>query len=535
MALIIFKYCLPALLAYILFVGISGQLNPFRKPRELAERPSWLLGLWTAVAITLVLGIGLHMAYQMNLAEIEQLLVPSAWLLAGILAPGLIAYFLYHRAVRQELDAQARLQEAKAPSQPDLNSIEIVDFDETEDSASNINTEFDGSELFSDITDDDIELPVTSDTFADRISAQLSANSAEFAGSEKSIVIDRSVASDEIVTGIEHMTWSRSEINTASTQVLDEPEELVTGIEHMHWGDEERARQIAQHKPEIAEEECVTGIEHMLCPEHQTAPRVTEHLTAGGEPIMQAEVEAEVEDQSVLAVPHDTGMSKADEEVETRIALSNQIQTLERALEYETTLREETEKHLLITRKGLSALESEAHEFELKKADALIELEERLEVQIKRTAKSEAHSIRIEKQKAALESQLMELKTSVLDAKREIRQSTAARAKALSTASKSVAFAQQAIKDRAALEQQLKEAEQALKTRQQTIGSLISTLEKEKAKTQESVVSMAKQLVLQEKQLQARRSIENASHTMKGQMSTRLVKKIAKANNKSAA
>ena len=58
MNLVIFKYGLPLLLSYILFMGISGRLNPFRKPVALAERPAWLLGVWTALSVTLVLGVG---------------------------------------------------------------------------------------------------------------------------------------------------------------------------------------------------------------------------------------------------------------------------------------------------------------------------------------------------------------------------------------------------------------------------------------------------------------------------------------------
>jgi len=129
MALIIFKYCLPTLLGYILFVGISGQLTPFRKPAELVERPAWLLGLWTALAVTLVLSIGLHMAYGMNLSQVQQLLKPTAWLLTGILAPGLIAYFMYSRAIRQEIAAQSAAE--KSALELEASNVELIDFDDT--------------------------------------------------------------------------------------------------------------------------------------------------------------------------------------------------------------------------------------------------------------------------------------------------------------------------------------------------------------------------------------------------------------------
>jgi len=94
MNLVIFKYCLPVLLGYILFMGVSGRLNPFKKPSAMAERPAWMLGVWTALSVILVLGIGLHMAYGMTLEGARTLFKPSALLLGGLLLPGFIGYFL---------------------------------------------------------------------------------------------------------------------------------------------------------------------------------------------------------------------------------------------------------------------------------------------------------------------------------------------------------------------------------------------------------------------------------------------------------
>ena len=64
MSSLIFKVFLPMLLGYTLFVGLSGRFNPFSKPSELKQRPSWLLGSWVGLSVTLVTGIVLHMAYQ---------------------------------------------------------------------------------------------------------------------------------------------------------------------------------------------------------------------------------------------------------------------------------------------------------------------------------------------------------------------------------------------------------------------------------------------------------------------------------------
>ena len=483
MALIIFKYCLPALLGYILFVGISGQLMPFRKPAELAERPSWLLGLWTALAVTLMLTIGLNMAYQMSLQEVQQALKPSALLLAGILAPGFIAYFFYARSVRQEIAAQNMAETNLSDMIDGVEPSSNVDARDTE-----LDQVFDDIDNFEEITDEDIELPVTApeDTFADEFAEKISTEDAIFDPVKNSIVVDRIIDDAVLVTGIEHMSWT--ETPTIHTVDSDTP---VTGIEHMHWNNQEEPG--ASDSTPLSEtqplEEYVTGIEHMAWPSSAAAA---------------AEAAAEVE-------------------------------LMRRSLESEVALREEAEKHLRVTRRGLSALESEQNHLELKKADALIKAEERLEAQIKRTATAEAHAERMEKQKAALEAQMLELKTSVVDAKREIRKSTTARARALNTANKSVAFAQQTVKERALFEARFKDAELALTKRQETISSLISALEKEKQRTQNEVSSMAKQMILQEKQLYARRSIEQASSKTEGKLSTRLVKKVAKGANKTAA
>ena len=106
MTLIIFKYALPALLGYILFVGISGHFQPLRKPQQQLERPAWFLGIWTGIAIALVTTLSLHVAYSIALDELKGLLQPTALLLAGLLLPGVIGYFMYRRAIHKDLNQQ---------------------------------------------------------------------------------------------------------------------------------------------------------------------------------------------------------------------------------------------------------------------------------------------------------------------------------------------------------------------------------------------------------------------------------------------
>ena len=105
MTLLLFKYILPGLLGYTLFVGIAGRFNPFSKPVTLAERPSWMLGIWTSLSVVLVLGIGLHMAYDMPLEAAKDLSRPAAWSLAALLGVGIMVYLAYDRHIEIALDS----------------------------------------------------------------------------------------------------------------------------------------------------------------------------------------------------------------------------------------------------------------------------------------------------------------------------------------------------------------------------------------------------------------------------------------------
>lgn len=105
MTLLLFKYVLPALLGYTLFVGISGRFDPMKKPDLLEERPSWMLGIWTGLCVVLVLGVGLHMAYGMPLESARELAKPAIWSLAGLLGAGFVAYLTYSHRVQADLNS----------------------------------------------------------------------------------------------------------------------------------------------------------------------------------------------------------------------------------------------------------------------------------------------------------------------------------------------------------------------------------------------------------------------------------------------
>ncbi|NND91301.1 MAG: hypothetical protein HKN42_10590 [Granulosicoccus sp.] len=420
MTLLIFKYCLPALLGYTLFVGLAGRLNPFTKPFYVEERPSWLLGLWTGLTVSLVLGMGLHMAYGMSLEGARTLLGPTALFMGALLTPGFVGYFIYRRHVHRELATAGQVY------LPDLSA-----------ETGTVDAHLAGPAL-STCEPDAIDLNLA-DSLDDTVFEEFHYTLDE---------LDATAASDEAdpVTGTELETG-------------ESPDAVITA-------------------PETA----------------------ADVQAATPEPAMEREQES----------------FHATAELEARLL-------------DEQASHEETAKHLRITRKALSVLESESRDYESRKADAVIRLEEKLARSINRLTTYESNAAREQEKRIELEQTVVNIKQNLVKAKQEVRRSTAARAKALSTANKSIAFARQAIQTRAQLEAEVEQIRDALANRQATISSLIRELEREKSRTQEDISTMARQLVLHEKQVRARRSLEEVARSVENKLSSRLVKKVAKA------
>lgn len=309
MTLFIFKYALPALLGYTLFVGIAGKYNPFHKPHYLEERPSWMLGLWTGMSVLLVLSIGLHMAYGMTLEAARSLAAPSVASITLLLTLGFIGYLQYQRKILAT-----------------------------------------------------------------------------------------------VIAGELHPEHHQSAQIDWATQV------------------------------------------------HQLAP------------IINRELSERVSTQSALPEPFSSTMPELSPDVQTDSAT---LSSLRIALEKEKNLRQETEQHLRITRKALSTL----------------------------------HQLTPASPDESVESSVANLKRELIKTKREIRLHVAARAKALSTANRSVAFARQSIELRARLETELETAHSALAIRQNTISSLIARLERERRLTDEELDALAKHVAINDPEL----------------------------------
>ena len=318
MTLFIFKYALPALLGYTLFVGISGSFNPLRKPALLGERPSWMLGLWTGLSVFIVLSVGLFMAYEMSLEAARSLATPSAISIVLLLGLGFIAYSRYRATILTEIESLEQ--------RVDNNDGPLID-------------------------------------------------------------------------------WSEK------IQQLD--------------------------------------------------------------PIIESPTESNT---PALAVTLET----------------SSVAILKNELAKEREVRQETERHLRITRKALSVSSMDAMKKELS------------ELQKTPTGNSNFSHHTLNHQTAQrsstgnplysqddFELTVANLKRELVKAKQEVRLHVAARAKALSTANKSVAFARQSIELRARLETELEVAHSALANRQTTITSLISRLERERRLTDDELAALA--------------------------------------------
>jgi len=514
MSLIIFKYCLPALL---------------RKPQALIERPAWFLGVWTGMAVALVLTLGLHMAYHMSLDSVQQLLKPTAWLLTGVLLPGFIGYFFYRGAIHRDINAKS----AGHLLIVDDSESELMSFDSTAD------THFDDFPL-ADAVDTHIEEAAQDEQLDTHV---------EDASLDEQLDthIEDAPLAEQLDTHIEDAAQDAQ----SDTHVEDAPlaEQLDTHAEDApldeqldtHIEDAPLAQQLDTHIEDAPLAEQLDT--------HEDEASITFDLTAPDEHLVDSPSNAILFD--MIEMPSDDAHSSLAEKLNrTRKGSTPQrllrgitgaeaeeklndtyaeIAALRQTLTEEIKLRRETESHLRISRKALGTLESESRNFESSKASALIGLEEELENRHRETAAAEARVSRIEAERATAETEIITLKQDLLQAKREVRRSTAARAKALNTANKAVAFARQAVQARGRAEARLREGEDSLKNRQETISSLIKALEKEKRRTEDDVAAMAKEMVLHEKQLYARRSLEEVARTMDGKLTSRLVKKVAKA------
>ncbi len=192
--------------------------------------------------------------------------------------------------------------------------------------------------------------------------------------------------------------------------------------------------------------------------------------------------------------------------------------------------REEVERHLQITRKALHRLEAQPRN-DVAHQSTIADLEVQLAESVKAVAAAQSVAERESITRIAAENTVSELQHDVAKAHSDLRRSIEARARALSTANKSVAYARSANQANARAKTRISELEARLQNRQETISSLIRSLEKEKRRSQDEVSRRARELILHERQMRSRRSLEEVSRSVEGNLTTRLVKKVARARS----
>ena len=411
---------LPLMLGYSLFVAISGRLNPVLWPLFRQDRPSWALGVWIGVAVSIVASMNARAIYVMPVERpAVELLLPAVTVLACLIIPALGLFALYrHRVFRAE--------KTKSVSRFDWT---LRENDLEQSSAIQISS--------TNIRAIDVS-PPKSDTHTDRLT-------------------------EVIPTYLETIQTGQM-VNHPHKEAVNDPDD--------------------------------TGSRHRV-----VSSNGARHFVSDSRAVQHMHVEA----------------------------TQNRPAQMSEMLQIETALREETEKHLRITRKALAVLEATTRNAPARQPEVQKDLEDRLAKSLATTATLETSAMQEKAKRLESEQRAIELKHKIINAKREIRRAAAARAKALSTANKSIAFARQSLQIRTRLESELEKAYDAIDIRQKTISSLVNHLDKEKRRTRKEIGLVAKQLVLQDRHHKARRSLEEVARSVENNLASRLVKKVAKA------
>lgn len=559
MTLYLFKYCLPVLLGYTLFIGLAGRMNPFVKPEYLEERPSWFLGIWTGLSIAAVLGVCMHLAYSISLDSASELLPPTAFFMGVLLLPGFAGYSLYRRRIARELREMPAVPESSALKQrlesdsqwrseertsPYLDEAKPVSLDTAESEASFTR-------------DDDQHAPIVA-SFLDSAELQIldthgftAANNEPTESFEAFLGPDFDLSSETSLddyldeTVFEEFHYSDLDLESAeldATQLVDmstlgghanaEPEHYDYSEQEL-FGNEE-AEQLSAFSNEELEQSLQDSLETDFSSDEESLPLYSDYqadVTLGeaadtlteSDKVMEASlnmadngvIEEQAEDLIDTASepqPHNLNIIDAPSAMTAVM--------LEKRLSEELTAHEETSRQLRITRKVLARLTPSAQEstnnldLEQQDNDSIIQLKEELAESLALQSTHQALANTEMDKRLQAENACAQMQQQLVQAKHDIRRSAAARAKALGTANKAIAFARQTLQVRALLEDELTLARNTLSKRQDTISSVIRELEKEKERTQEEVSHMAQQLVVNEHQLKRHHTLEAANELL---------------------
>ena len=535
MTLYLFKYCLPLLLGYTLFIGLAGRMNPFTKPEYPEERPSWFLGVWTGLTVALVLGVGMHMAYSISLESAKALLPTTALFMGVLLLPGFAGYSLYRRHISREL------REAPFSMAPESNGLKhrlesdamwraneqkAEDSEESDAALSQASADDNVWSMQSD-PDDDQHAPIVAaflesaeldvlDTH-DQTAANSEPEEAFEAYLGPDFDLDNETTLDDYLddTVFEEFHYADLDLDATqldATRLIDMSD--IAGVQisdSTNANDSElslfdeteftQANELSEIEQSFSsldmddDEFAATHEEFMALQDENSDETLEQAATALA--LDDTDLTQAVQD---LEQPHDT--SESDTAITGTYATSVTNLQLGQRLSDELAAHEETSRQLRITRKVLARLTPSAQESTASQAgesedtDSMIQLKEELAASIAMQASLQAEANSEKEKRLQSEEAGSRLRQELIQAKHDIRRSSAARAKALSTANKAIAFARQTLQVRALLEEELQMARNTLSKRQDTISSVIRELENEKERTQEEVAYMAQQLVV---------------------------------------
>ena len=486
MTLIFFKFALPVVLGYTIFVGIAGQYAPFRRPMVAKKRPVWFLGLWVGITIAIIAAAGLQLAHQLELHELKALAKPSTVTIVAALLPGIIGFYWYRWQVKSRNSENVELQTSPITDHEEPNRFDNSVASNTQASHN----------LGKNVPHDSTARPDNAGIVsADKQKIKPTLRADTLASSD--IGLDETFRFD-----VDPAEYNEPRLVNAETGIDSDTKAKAKTETDLGTVDVDKV-----DVDKVDESDCE------LSDRERNAKSFFNDV--------ESERSCRLRPDSEKFTPEATELA----------ASQHEITSLRNELDKEVHMRKELEMHLRITRKGLGVLESETRDFESNKATALINIERELEEKIKLTSAAEARADREIGKRVDLENEMLKARKDTLKATSDCRISAEARASALSTANKATTLARQAMQIRLRLESQLGDSKKELDRKQATISSLIKALEKEKSRTQEDVSLMAKQLRLHEKQLLARRTLEEVTRTIDNKLTTRLVKKVAKSRN----
>ncbi|MGQ7845418.1 hypothetical protein ACUNV4_13125 [Granulosicoccus sp. 3-233] len=574
MILYLFKYCLPLLLGYTLFIGLAGRMNPFTKPEYPEERPSWFLGIWTGVTVALVLGVGMHMAYSITLESAKALLPSTAFFMGVLSLPGIAGYSLYRRHVSRELReaSVAPAAEHQSLKQRVTEDYPWRAYEEASREAGNsdatpIPFATENSDPIGDRnTEEERHAPIVA-TFLDSAELQVldthehpAANGEPEEAFEAYLGPDFDLDNETSLndyldnTVFEEFHYSDLDLDDTqldATRLIDMSD--IAGAQISDAADHEDAELSLFDETAFVQSAEFADYDDDL----ETEPAIAAMDASDDEFALAEEASSSLQDSPVDASLPQTDVSPTADDADAEAPLEHfeqqQVQEtadahtpvtgshatsltsldLSKRLSEELAAHEETSRQLRITRKVLARLTPSAQDnaatqtADAEDKDSLIRLKEELAASLATQASTLADANSEKERRLQSEEACAHMRQELIQAKQDIRRSSAARAKALSTANKAIAFARQTLQVRALLEEELQMVKNTLSKRQDTISSVIRELENEKERTQEEVACMARQLVSHDRQAILPRTEETQHDELEKNLPTAANDKIA--------